>query len=398
MNLVKPIFRAGPILSVGKLLQVLDITKNELETALSLTPNERYHEPKNKILKKDGSVRVIKNPCGIIRKIQKRINRRINKSCIRWPDYLFGSIPKNTETGIRDYVACASVHCGSRSLAKLDISSFFDNIHKDHVYKIFNQLFRYSDEVSEILADLCCYEEHLVQGALTSSYIASLILWDVEQDTVIKLRRMRLKYTRLVDDITISSDNINFEFSIAEKIVEDMLANKSLPLNSKKTKIFRLSTQPLIVHGLNISQSQPSYPKVEVDRIRATVHHLKMKSMEPNVINSFKYRVMYSRVMGKVNKLYRVKNDKRKKLLKILIDIKPKASLKDIEYSEKLIKWLNKNSLSNKTYFYYKKYNYFIHLKFFIKNCNNKKLKNEYNTMVAKYNVNNIGTTYEKYK
>ncbi|MCL2920004.1 reverse transcriptase family protein [Shewanella litorisediminis] len=331
MDNIKPIFQAGPIKSISRLVTALGITLSELEHVLHLSPNERYSDLKNPIYKKDGSVRVIKNPNRDIRKIQFRLNQRISKACVRWPDYLFGSIPKTDQSGNRDYVACAQVHCGAKSILKLDVSSFFDSIHKDHVYSLFHGLFRYSEEVSLCLANICCYEDHLVQGALTSSYIATLILWDVEQELVRKLRRAGLKYTRLVDDITISSTCHGYDFSMAEKLVFDMLAAKSLSLNVKKSVVYRTGTESLKVHGLEVSFSKPNLPKSEVKKIRAAVHQISLLAKNKSVRRTYKYRANYHRTLGRVNKLARLENDKRDRFLKVLLStsVRPLPSGRD---------------------------------------------------------------------
>ena len=82
---------SGSIGSVPNLCAALDISQIELNEALSLNPSERY-TPKS-TPKKDGSLRVVNNPHYLIRKIQRRINRRIfsNKSLIAWPDHIYGS-------------------------------------------------------------------------------------------------------------------------------------------------------------------------------------------------------------------------------------------------------------------------------------------------------------------
>ena len=105
----------------------------------------------------------------------------------------------------KDYISCARLHCSSKSILTIDIKDFFDNVHEVHVKEVFKDFLKYSDDVSSVLADICCMNSHLVQGALTSSYIASLVLFDIEGDLVKKLERKNLVYTRLVDDMNVSS-------------------------------------------------------------------------------------------------------------------------------------------------------------------------------------------------
>lgn len=202
---------------------------------------------------------------------------------ISWPSYLYGSIPNeirkdsnNQEVISKDYIACARNHCMAKSLMKLDISNFFDNIHQDHVYSIFKNLLKYPDDVSEVLTKLCCYKGNVVQGALTSSYIASAVLFDVEPLLVKRLHRKNLVYTRLVDDITVSSNKKQYDFSYAQSLIVEMLHSKDLPVNNNKTIIKYVSTEPLIVHGLRINFKEPRLPADEVSRIRASVKNLEL--------------------------------------------------------------------------------------------------------------------------
>lgn len=367
----KPIFQAGPIRDKKHLAQVLDINESLLDRVLAIPSKKRYRKPAREILKSDGQPRKIFNPISELRLIQRRINRRINRQCVRWPEFLYGSIPNSELNGCRDYVACAQKHCDSKSLLKMDISDFFDNIHRHHVKKIFRNLFRYNEEVSEILTEICCYNDRLVQGALTSSYLAMLVLWDLETTVVTKLSRARLVYTRLIDDITISSPNHNYDFRGAQKLIEDMLIEKGLPTNSRKSKIHRLSTSSLAVHGLTVSFKTPTYSKEEVKKIRAAVHQLKIRAIKLKETKSLSYRKDYFRVLGRVNKLSRVKHDKHKRLVKILRDddVKPRPSQYDIKSAEARYEKIKSNfAAQSKQYQFYKRYNYLKSLLYFIKN------------------------------
>ncbi len=371
MNTIKLIVRAGPIKNEKKLRESLYLTKEQLDHALSLSSNERYRDPKVLPVKKDGSQRLVKNPIPQIRLIQSKINDLINRCIVQWPDYLHGSIPKTQNTSSRDYISCAAVHCRSKSILKIDISSFFDRIHIEYVSQIFSGLFRYNPTVADKLADLCCYNSYLVQGALTSSYIANLIFWDSEHIVVDRLRRAGLKYTRLVDDITISSNKNDYDFSLAESIVEDMLYSKNLPTNKNKRQISKAGLTPMQVHGVQVNYSKPCFPKDDVKKICAAVKNITNKAKNPNQNQSKSYRNLYFRTLGRVNKLERVKNDRWLKLKNIMVSpsVRPQPSAADIDYCEKMLIWFKKRGAKHSKSFYYRsKYGYVIHLLHFMKN------------------------------
>jgi RNA-directed DNA polymerase len=351
------------ISSAASLCNALDISLAELQSALALASDQRY--TRKAIEKKDGTTRMVHNPHHLIRKIQRRINRRIfsDQSIIKWPDHIFGSIPNDTDkespSAERDFVNCARQHCGAKSILTVDIKDFFDNIHKDHVEEIFSDFLKYKNEVPEILANICCKDDHVVQGALTSSYIASLCLFSSEGGLVKKLSHKGLTYTRLVDDITVSSKISSYDFGYALRQIEQMLHEAGLPLNAAKTKIQYSSMSPLIVHGLRVDFSQPRLPPDEPRRIRAAVKNLELLAASPGYRASRAYRKDFNRCMGRVNKLGRVEHIQHEKLLPKLQRILPLPSHQDIARAEKLISRLELDSAKpnyKDSYWFYKRF------------------------------------------
>lgn len=336
---------------------MLRISIFDLECLLSAPVELRYKEPKTAAYKKDGTKRIIKCPSKELRSIQEKINNNIFKTGFYWPKYLFGSIPTSSALSNRDYVSCVDLHCRAKSICKIDISNFFDNVHISLVRDMFKNLCHFSDDVSDVLAELCCYKEFLVQGALTSSYIATLILWDEEPNIVENLKRKGLVYTRLVDDITVSSKVSNYNFDIATKRIESMLLKKDLPINKEKFEYSYLSIEPLTVHGLRVSFDKPKLPQNESNNIRASVKNLENLAGLDGARTTMWFRTDYNRCMGRVNKLARVKNNKHKALVKRLKAIDPLPSLNDIKYAR--LRYRNlKNDYTRKkdTYNYKKRY------------------------------------------
>lgn len=333
MSIIRPekLKDSGSLKKLESLSRALGLSVNELKEVKSLPLSKRYTEVK--VPKIDGTFRIVYKPDYRLRKVQRRINNRIFKELVSWPYYLFGSVPSSPDdkkNGIkRDYVNCAKKHCNAKTILKVDIKNFFDNIHRDLVEDIFKNFFKYKGEALEYLVDLCCNGGYIVQGALTSSYIATLCLYDIEFDIVKRAERKNLVYTRLVDDITISSKVSNFDFSQIKMHVEKMMLEKDLPLNLEKTKIHHISTEPLSVHGLRVSFDTPRLASDEVKRIRASLSNLIALSKKNNSITSATYRKEYDRCMGKVNKLGRVEHNKHPIFLNKLKNIRPLPSEKD---------------------------------------------------------------------
>lgn len=360
--------RKKSIASIGSregLCAALNMTQDELSAALAMPADQRYSAVD--CAKPDGSHRPVFNPNYLIRKFQRRLNKRIfsNSHIISWPAYIYGSVPNQVsdegEPQEKDYISCAANHCLAKSLLHLDIKNFFDNIHQEQVFYIFKNFFLFSEDVSTILADLCCYKNHLVQGALTSSYLATLCLYDVEGAVVNLLGRKGLVYTRLVDDITVSSKTVNYDFSYAQKLIENMLADKGLPLNMKKLRVERICSEPLTVHGLRISFKEPRLPSDEVKRIRSAVKSVETLAREANYRTSHAYRKDFNRCMGRVNKLKRVGHSQHTELLSRLIRVNPLPSKKDIERVTAIIARLQTDVAKKRDGFWYSKRFYVAH-------------------------------------
>lgn len=354
---------SGAIGSVAALRDALGISQSELALALALPASERYGE--RSVPKPNGAVRTVHNPHHLIRKIQRRVNRRIfaNPRVISWPDHVFGSIPNDdlsiSPAAEKDYVNCARQHCRAKSILSVDIKDFFDNIHKDRVEEIFKDFLKCGTEVSRILADLCCKEDHVVQGALTSSYIATLCLYSNEGSVVQRLRHKGLRYTRLVDDITVSSTVYNYEFGYVLRQIEGMLDEVGLPLNLDKTRIQNAGMRPLIVHGLRVDFHEPRLPPDEPKKIRASVKNLEFLASTPGYRASRTYRRDFNRCLGRVNKLHRVGHSQHRPLLRRLRCIAPLPSHKDIERATRQVEKLEKdgaNPAYRDSYWFYKRW------------------------------------------
>ena len=346
--------------SIKNLCKQLRITYQEFEDSLNLPDEEKYILAS--VVKSDGSLRKIHKPHHQIRKIQRRINNTIFKPLVLWPDYIFGCIPNELDKSgrvqiSRDYVSCAEKHCQSKSILKVDIENFFDNVNSYIVKQMFIEFFKFNEQVSEALTNICTFKGSLVQGALTSSYIAALSLWDVEYKLAERLKRKGLVYTRLVDDITVSSTISNYKFDYALTNITKTLDEKELPINSNKTEVLYSSITPLIVHGMRVNFKEPRYPSNEVRKLKAAVYNIERLASEPGYRITFSYRRDFSRCMGRVNKLKRVKHNSHEKLIRRLNNILPLPAKIDIKRAQIIVARLKKDYKEKKnTYWYHRRF------------------------------------------
>ena len=351
---------AGPIRSISKLCSAIGLEEKFLREIADLPPEKKYQR-KMAPSKKDGSPRIVYSPSKEVRLAQQRIANRFfkNPRVIKWPEHLYGGIPKSAinPPENRDHVSCASRHRGAKSVASLDIESFFDNISKDIVEEILTKQMGWSESPAKLVSEICTLNGHLPQGGITSSYFALLSLCDFEIKLTRSISHKGLTYTRYVDDITISSKISNFNFTPVTNRIEQKLIEKGLSLNKSKTNIRKSGLEALVVHGINIEHNKISLPKEEVGRIRRISKQTTDDARESGR-RSLGYRKRFWRSIGLANKLARVKSSHHKNIISKLRSIQPLPSFVDYEVATNVCHTLRDLYEEKKqTHWYWKKFN-----------------------------------------
>lgn len=162
------------------------------------------------------------------------------------------------------------------------------------------------------------------QGAATSSYIANLIFFNSEYKIVNKLSSKGFQYTRLLDDITLSSvkDRAPKEKTLAIKEVVGLLKKYKFDIKDEKTKILHNTSHslPYDVTGLWVGHAKPKLRKSERRYIRQMVYVCE-KSFADDP-SSEKYHELWNKVSGLVAKMQRLEHVQapslRTRLAKIL--------------------------------------------------------------------------------
>ena len=279
-------------------------------------------------------IRTVFDPKFELKKLQKRINSRIFEK-VQYPTYLQGGIKAPDS---RDYVENAKIHAKSKTLISLDIKNFYPNIKEKHVYEIFKQFFNFPEDVSRVLTSITTYKGFVPQGGVTSSYIANLIFFNTEYSIVSALRGKDIEYSRLLDDVTISSETKLSEADISKyiKLVVSMFCKYDLKLNTKKTKIEnRGNNVPYEVTGLWVAHAKPKARKIERRYIRQLVYNCEEK--HPSMKVHSDYHELWNKTSGLVAKLERLEHSQAKKLRARLSVILPCYCDIEISKTKKLI-------------------------------------------------------------
>lgn len=220
--------------------------------------------------KKDGCNRMVQEVTGPLIDLQSRIKSKLLDRVIL-PSYLMGGVG-STSGNKRGAIANAHHHRGCALLINEDVASYYSSIRPSLVQDVWSRFFGFRGPLPRLLTILTTHDGELPKGACTSPMLANLIFHDVEPTAVASLHRLGLNYTRLSDDISLSSRSRLSHEKMASVIslVIRMLAAKGLGISRKKHAITGRSGC-MMVTGL-VTNSKVSIPRQELQRIRAAIH------------------------------------------------------------------------------------------------------------------------------
>lgn len=336
-----PKYLGKPIGSDSALAAALGLSVEVLHDFSSTASSKYSHF---EIDKANGKKRSIASPNHDLKIIQKRINRFIFGNT-QYPEYLFGGIEG------KDYVKNANVHAKAQALITLDIKDFYPNIQSAHVFKIFKFFCNFPDPVATLLTNLTTLNGSVPQGACTSSHIANLVFYDTEHRVVREFKQKKLGYSRLLDDICISSPKTMPASTVTSAIdsVSKVLHGKNFKLKNNKTRISSASNpeQLMEVTGLWLNRGHPRAKRSERIDIRSELHRceqlFKISRTNPQ------YHSEHDRVSGRVAKLTYLKHFEagsyRTRLRKIL----PHYDIGDVAKTVKLVDVIECSSVMDRS-------------------------------------------------
>ena len=248
-----------------------------------LTTSEKYDT--FTIRKKSGGVRLIDAPIKPLKDIQKSLagvllNIYQPKSCV-YSYVKSKSIKEN-----------AVVHEGQKWICRIDIKNFFSNIHIGRVIGLFqSKPFSFSRKIATLLAQICCKDTILPQGAPTSPIISNFICRSLDSKLLNLARRYRCKYSRYSDDIFFSTNKASFPSAICKlekdeltttciigPLVEEIFKEDNFTINHSKVVLIGKG-QRQAVTGLIVNKHL-NVPREYVRNIRSMLYSLKNDGLE----------------------------------------------------------------------------------------------------------------------
>lgn len=248
-----------PIPTAGTLALLLGISP---KTVFSIRSDPNKHYRSFTVKKKDGSHRKIDTPRTYLKVIQWWIlDNIINHIPMR--ENIFGFVVG------RSAVQNAIFHSGANHILNVDIKEFFPSITTAQVLSIFESL-GYMVDVATMLAELCCLNGNLPQGAPTSPGIANLVLRDLDVELSRISKNAGHTYSRYADDLTFSSQDWINEAFLSE--VADFVGRAGFELKRDKTR-FSGREGRMDVTGVVINE-RPQPTRVWRRNTRAKLHKI----------------------------------------------------------------------------------------------------------------------------
>jgi RNA-directed DNA polymerase len=162
-----------------------------------LRTNARYRQ--FEINKRNGGKRIISAPATGLKTIQQRLSRLLyGVYQIRPPvhGYALGRGPSTN----------AEAHVRQRFVLNVDLEDFFGSINFGRVRGMFMAPpYTRPPEVATLLAQICCHENKLPQGAPTSPIISNMICSRMDGELKRLSKEHGCFYTRYCDDLTFST-------------------------------------------------------------------------------------------------------------------------------------------------------------------------------------------------
>lgn len=288
-----------------------DISDKKLNHILYSRHQQKYFT--FNVKKRDGSSRTINSPIGELKELQFILKEDLLK--------IFGT--KSCVHGFvksRNILTNAKNHLNKKILVNLDLQDFFTSIHFGRVYGLFlSKPFNFPKIIATLLAQICCCEGLLPQGAPTSPIISNFICRKLDNDLIKHSKNNNFYYSRYADDITISCNKNHLPKELgtlknniftASSFISDIISSNDFILNFAKVRV-AFSHNRQSVNGIKVNKIL-NVDRLYIKQIRATLNacekygvtNAALVHFKKNEINSAKLKnpidFFLKRLVGKI--------------------------------------------------------------------------------------------------
>jgi RNA-directed DNA polymerase len=269
--------------------RILGISEKQLAYFLHSRRRERFYNL-FEVKKKNGSFRQIIAPTGTLKYIQFRLSKLLSQ--VYRPRASAHGFIKN-----KSILTNAKVHLRQKCLLNIDLKDFFPTINFGRVRGLFQaKPFNFSGEVATTLAQICCYNGALPQGAPTSPVISNMICSRLDRQLHNLARACKCRYSRYADDLTFSTyrsrlPNKIAYLSDAHKVVlgqelTQAIASNGFTINDDKTRM-RSRYQSQQVTGIVVNEKL-NVRREFIRQVRAMLHAWEKFGLEAAEIEFFR--------------------------------------------------------------------------------------------------------------
>jgi retron-type reverse transcriptase len=256
--------------TLEELAVILELPLGQLRFHIRNIP---HYYKEFKLTKRTGGVRIIHAPAKPLLLIQRRLARLLS-ILYRPRESARGFVPKQS------VLTNASPHSGKRLILNLDLKDFFPSIHRGRVAGALKaHPFSLPKDVAQTIAELCCYNGALPQGAPTSPVISNIICWSLDRDLEHLAKQCYAYYTRYADDLTFSTNArslpsalwaVGTGTSTLGIELRKVIVRNGFQVNEKKTRLTG-KTGRQEVTGLTVNRF-PNVRRRFIRQIRAMLH------------------------------------------------------------------------------------------------------------------------------
>lgn len=289
------------VLETLGLPKIYDIDSLSTEIGLSptilylLSQKQHLFYQNKQIPKRDGSSRQISIPSTSLKLVQKWIKIKILDK-LPLSDFSM-AFRKGNSYGIKKN---AELHKYDSYILKIDLKDFFHSIDKTKIFYLFKGI-GYNNLISNILTNLCTYEDRVPQGAVTSPVISNLICKKLDYRLSGVASKRGISYTRYADDMYFSCDD-EILLRKTQNMIYEILRDEGFVINNKKIKFMGPHSKKFIT-GLIINDNKVFVPREMKRKVRTMIHHSIVTGDYSN-IDSIKGYISF---ISSIEKDYRIK-------------------------------------------------------------------------------------------
>jgi RNA-directed DNA polymerase len=216
-----------------------------------------------------GEVRTIKAPDHGLLRLQRLLLACLTASFTTSHNASHGFVPG------RSVLTNAQPHSGHRFVLNLDLRNFFANTPIGRVVAVLQLTpFSLEKEAAYLVANLCCDQGCLPQGAPTSPLLTNAVCQRLDRRLHQLATRHRCTYTRYADDLTFSANRPVFRAGFHQQL-NAILATEGYQQNELKQRLQTPESRQEVT-GIVVNE-RPNVPREYVRQIRAMLHNWETK-------------------------------------------------------------------------------------------------------------------------